>query len=724
MTQLVSLKPQDAVYVVDSHKFDDGVELKNINLHYTTLGQHRGNNAVLFLHGTNSTSQHMLTPEFMSTLYAAGKPLDVNNYYLILPDAFGHGRSTKPTTFKGKFPHYNYTDIVNLQYRLIREALHIDHLHIVMGISMGGMQSWMWSIMFPQFMDAIMPIVCLPQTIQGRNLLWRRMLIEGSADGSLATMMLDGVPQLEGQLKTASDCKKFIADSQKEFPINDDLKYAFDASRDYHPEDKLSSIIAQVFALNFSDDELNPDQLGTLELAMRSVRNGSYVVQEPVYAQVSRSPYEIGSDVTYGHMTSAHPALWAHQVKRFTDSLANPVQKPWAVLAQFVTDAKRKDSVHNALLKLGQGSLTYRVHQLKTNPAAFYSLSTWSDQKMLDDHILQALSVPDLVGPVSVTRARMLSPPNTAESKATINSSSQITLVPFFIIKKGEIETVKNAHLSVVDSTRNEPGCIDYDLYQAEDPSVMFFYENWTNQAALDKHMNTNNFYRVVRAEVDPRLVVPWTALSMSLISKNTGDTKIAQNKSLEEKIDEFFETQNTGVLNWNFECKMWAATCDPSHPEYMHWFNVSGPFEKASEENKWEVATCCHTTAGMLREYLCGDSKWIPWTPSETPPAILNVLFTHDKVPAHELIIIDGTLVVQSNYEKYKVQAETFSWKEIYSLINKPVALASFLDPSMIGEPLGEGPPLAVDGIVYTVPETCNAQVSTGKKLNIPPLE
>ena len=188
------------------------------------------------------------------------------------------------------------------------------------------------------------------------------------------------------------------------------------------------------------------------------------------------------------------------------------------MLIQFIAKPNHIDSVRDALIALSSDNFTFRVHQLKTNPAAFYALTNWTD--LMPRHFPMEY----LVAPPTVTFAHMISRPDTSLNKriAVPNSLDQVTLIPFFTIKKKEIDAVRNAHLSVVDTTRAEHGCIDYDLYQSlDDPAVMFFYENWTDQAALSKHMNTPNFYRVVRGEVDPRLLVPWTALSMTMIAKD-----------------------------------------------------------------------------------------------------------------------------------------------------------------------------------------------------------
>lgn len=208
-----------------------------------------------------------------------------------------------------------------------------------------------------------------------------------------------------------------------------------------------------------------------------------------------------------------------------------------AVLTQFVAKPGREDDVCDALLHLAApsrneaGNVSYDLHRLKSNPAAFYLLANWTDRTALDQHlasqhvraVLTEQAGPDLVAPPLLTYARPLSNHDSRPDRPrpTADSPAQVTLVPFFTIKSGEEEAVGRAHLAMVEPTRAEPGCLDYDLYQCvDDPSVMFFYENWTDQESLAKHMNTPNFYRYVRGEVDPRLVVPWTAHMMSMVSQ------------------------------------------------------------------------------------------------------------------------------------------------------------------------------------------------------------
>ncbi|MEW2331965.1 putative quinol monooxygenase [Micromonospora chersina] len=216
---------------------------------------------------------------------------------------------------------------------------------------------------------------------------------------------------------------------------------------------------------------------------------------------------------------------------------ASPAPEQVAVLAQFVAKPGRESKVCDALLQLvgparaESGNVSYDLHRLKNNPAAFYVLANWRDQAAVDQHmasghvrtLLNEQTAPDLVAAPMLSCARPLSSPDTRPDRlrATANSPAQVTLVPFFTIKSGEEDAVGRAHLAMVEPTRAEPGCLDYDLYQCrEDPSVMFFYENWTDPDSLANHMNTPNFYRYVRGAVDPRLVVPWTAHMMSMVSQ------------------------------------------------------------------------------------------------------------------------------------------------------------------------------------------------------------
>src|SRR5271165_441415 len=153
-------------YVIHDFKFNSGETLPELNLHYTTLGTPRGKNGVLIMHGTGGTGKQFLSPQFADILFGPGQLLDTTKYFIILPDGIGHGKSTKPSDgLNDRFPHYGYHDLVTAQYRLVTEGLGLKHLRLVMGTSMGGMQTWMWGERYPDFMSALMPLASAPVEI-------------------------------------------------------------------------------------------------------------------------------------------------------------------------------------------------------------------------------------------------------------------------------------------------------------------------------------------------------------------------------------------------------------------------------------------------------------------------------------------------------------------------------------------------------------------------------
>ncbi|CAM4490749.1 alpha/beta fold hydrolase [Corallococcus exiguus] len=326
------LVAQEADAVFTSYRFQDGAVLPEVRIHYATLGTPRRDasgavtNAVLLLHWTSASGEVLRSKSFQDALFAPGRPLDATKYLLIFPDSVGHGRSSKPSDgLRTKFPAYGYRDMVELQHQLVTRTLGIRRLHAIVGLSMGGMNAWQWSELYPDAVEGVMPIVSLPTRIAGRNLLWRRFvsgqirndpewkdgLYTAQPRGWLEAfpvfrMMLDGVPHLQATLPDAQSADAFIATARAQAAGMDanDILYSLESSRDYDPEGALGDIQAHVFALNFSDDEFNPVTLRTLETLMPRVKRGRFVVQE-------------GSASSFGHFTQAHPELWADQVAAF-----------------------------------------------------------------------------------------------------------------------------------------------------------------------------------------------------------------------------------------------------------------------------------------------------------------------------------------------------------------------------------------------------------------------
>ncbi|PLP99830.1 alpha/beta fold hydrolase [Cupriavidus pauculus] len=310
---------------VRDFRFQNGQTLPAVKLHYATLGtpthgaDGKVNNAVLLLHGTTGTGRAFLTPLMQKELFAPGQPLDASRYYIIMPDGLGRGGSSKPSDGqRAGFPRYGYTDVVEGHYRLLTEGLKVDHLRLVLGTSMGGMQTWIWGERHPDMMDALMPIASQPVAMSGRNWLWRRTLIEairndpdwnGGNYTRQPTRWANAVPvfalmtQSAATLQKAAPTRdqvnqyfdKAVADSRA-LDANDYL-YWFESSWDYNPEPDLGKIRAPLYAVNFADDMINAVDLGVMQRTVPKVPHARFVEMPE-------------SEHTFGHQTLQHPEVW------------------------------------------------------------------------------------------------------------------------------------------------------------------------------------------------------------------------------------------------------------------------------------------------------------------------------------------------------------------------------------------------------------------------------
>jgi len=323
-------KPNEGNFALRDFKFASGETLPELRLHYRTLGKavrdDKGvtRNAVLIMHGTTGSGAQFLRPEFAGELFGAGQLLDATKFFIILPDGIGHGQSSKPSdAMHAKFPRYGYRDMVEAEYRLLSEGLEVNHARLVMGTSMGGMHTWLWGEIHPDFMDALMPLASLPTQISGRNRVWRRLVIDAirndpawaageykSQPPSLRTAaemlwLMSSNPVLRQKdaptmAKTDEVLDKFANDLMNASDANDVL-YALEASHDYDPGPDLEKIRAQLLAINSADDLINPPELGLLEREIKRVPKGRAIVI-PL------------SEKTRGHGSHTIADLWKDQL--------------------------------------------------------------------------------------------------------------------------------------------------------------------------------------------------------------------------------------------------------------------------------------------------------------------------------------------------------------------------------------------------------------------------
>jgi homoserine O-acetyltransferase len=306
-TQPLSLGQTEGDFEVRNFSFQSGETLPELRLHYTTIGKPvrdaagRVRNAVLIMHGTGGTGGGFASEIFGGELFRAGQPLDAAKYFIILPDAVGHGKSSKPSDgLHARFPHYRYADMVRAEYLLVHDGLKVDHLRLVMGTSMGAMHTWMWGEMYPDYMDALMPLASAPVEIVGRNRMFRAMVIDSirgdpawnggnydmpPAQGLFAAnyavwMMTSSPLRLHKTNPTREQADAAVEALRKRALATDanDMLYWYEASIGYNPSPLLATIKAPLYAVNSADDEVNPPELGILDREIKRVPRGRYIL--------------------------------------------------------------------------------------------------------------------------------------------------------------------------------------------------------------------------------------------------------------------------------------------------------------------------------------------------------------------------------------------------------------------------------------------------------------
>ncbi len=321
-------EPQEGDFVLESMTFHDGTELKDVRLHYYTIGD-PANPAVVLLHGTAASGKGMMGDNFAKVMFGPGQPLDATKYFLVFPDAIGTGASTKPSDgLRAKFPQYNYDDMVDAQHRLLTEGLGIDHARLILGYSMGGMNVWTWGTRYPDYADALIPMAALPGPMAGRNWMLRKMMIESvrndpawnngdyteqPPDLRLATIWFGlatygGDQGMWAKGPTNEEASALVMDRLANAKVGDanDVMYQWDASRDFDPSGELDKIKSWVLVINSADDERNPLSLGILDEAMSKVAHGEvYIIP--------------GSPETTGHGTPMQANLYADKIADFLE---------------------------------------------------------------------------------------------------------------------------------------------------------------------------------------------------------------------------------------------------------------------------------------------------------------------------------------------------------------------------------------------------------------------
>jgi len=320
--------PKQGDWIARDFKFHTGEVMSELKLHYTTIGDPAGIPAVV-LHGSGQSAGNMLTPAFADELFGPGQPLDATKYFIVIPDALGHGNSAKPSDgLKTKFAQYNYVDMVDAQYRLLSEGLGIRHVRLIIGNSMGGMNVWLWGAKYPDYMDALVPMASQPTAMASRNWMLRRMMLETIRndpeynDGNYTTQprflkiasVFFGIATAGGTLNyqklapTRENADKLV-DVRLAAPITadaNDFLWQWGSSADYDAAPGLEKIEAPVLAINAADDERNPPETGLMTQAVKRVKNGKlYLI--------------LASDETSGHLTTGNAKFYKKELQKLLE---------------------------------------------------------------------------------------------------------------------------------------------------------------------------------------------------------------------------------------------------------------------------------------------------------------------------------------------------------------------------------------------------------------------
>jgi len=334
-----ALDSTEGDFAVKDFKFRSGETLPELRLHYTTLGkptrdaQGRVTNAVMILHGTGGTGHQFLQPQFAGELFEPGQLLDATRYFIVLPDGIGHGKSSKPSDgLHAHFPSYDYDDMVAAHYQLLSEGLGINHLRLILGTSMGCMNSFVWGETYPDFMDALMPLACQPAQVAGRNRIWRKMVMDAIRnDPQWKGGEYSAQPQQA--LRTAVDFLLIAGSAplymQKTLPTRDaadkyldeyfktrlagldanDFLYQVNASRNYDPSPQLEKITTHVMYINSADDFINPPELGIADREVKRMKNAQFIL------------LPIGEE-TRGHGTHTRAVVWRQYLAKLLEKSA------------------------------------------------------------------------------------------------------------------------------------------------------------------------------------------------------------------------------------------------------------------------------------------------------------------------------------------------------------------------------------------------------------------
>lgn len=272
----VPLLGQDQQFAqLGDFKLQSGEVIRDCRIGYRTFGRLNGDksNAIVFPTWASGTTEQL------KSNIGSGKLVDSGLYFVVAVDALANGISSSPSNSKLQprmsFPKFTLRDSVNTQYQLLTKVLGLNHVKAVIGVSMGGMQTFQWLVSYPDFMDQAIPIVGSPRLAPYDLLLWQAQIDaiindRGWENGNYSVNPARAAEfEFAELLLTTPD--HFNKRSTRQQVI-DELKKAKEAGGGFDANDKIRQIQAML-ALDVSEQFG-----GDLERAAASIKARVFVI--------------------------------------------------------------------------------------------------------------------------------------------------------------------------------------------------------------------------------------------------------------------------------------------------------------------------------------------------------------------------------------------------------------------------------------------------------------